>query len=156
MQSPHRPGAGMPNFGPWKYTADRDSTILAYRRTACGGADTCNCAGCRNFRLARAASLPTEFLALLDTLGIDSRKDAEVYHNARLAPGRHDYGGWYHFVGTLDQSEDSPPVDLGGGFSAWMCHASAPSLPSLEGMKVVQVNFHAEAVPWWLNEPEIM
>jgi hypothetical protein len=145
---------GMSSFGQWQYTADRDATILAYGRTERGGADTCDCVDCRNFRVARADAFPAEFLALLDKLGIDPRKDAEVYHNARLAPGRHDYGGWYHFVGSLDQTGDFPPVDLGDGFSVWMCHASAPRLPSLEGMQVVQVKFHAEAVPWLLDEPE--
>jgi hypothetical protein len=144
----------MSSFGQWKYTADRDATILAYGRTERGGADTCDCADCRNFRVARAGSFPAGFLALLYKLGIDPRKDAEVYHNARLAPGRHCYGGWYHFVGTLDQTGDCPAVDLGDGFSVWMCHASAPRLPSLEGMQVVQVEFHAEAVPWLLDEPE--
>jgi hypothetical protein len=84
---------------------------------------------------------------LLDKLGGDPRKDAEVYHNARLTPGRHHYGGWYHFVGTLDQTGDFTPVDLGNGFSVWMWRASAPRLPRLEGMQVVQVDFHAEAVP---------
>ena len=145
-------GKGMSSFGQWKYTADRDATILAYSRTERGGADTCNCADCRNFRVARADTFPAGFLALLDELGIDPRKDAEVYYNARLAPGRHCYGGWYHFVGTLDQTGDW--VDLGDGFSVWMCHASGPRLPSLEGMQVVQVEFRAEAVPWLLDEPE--
>jgi hypothetical protein len=107
----------MSSFGQWTYTADRDATILAYGRTERGGADTCDCAGCRNFRVARAGSFPAGFLALLDKLGIDPRKDAEVYRNARLAPGRHCYGGWYHFVGTLDQTADCPAVDLGHGFS---------------------------------------
>jgi hypothetical protein len=144
----------MSSFGQWEYTVDRKATILAYSRTERGGADTCNCADCRNFRVARAVSFPAEFLALLDKLGIDPRKDAEVYHNARLAPGRHYYAGWYHFVGTLDQAGDFPPVDLGGGFSVWMCRASAPTLRSLDGMQVVQVEFQAEAVPWLLDEPE--
>lgn len=104
----------------------------------------------------RGEVFPARFLALLDKLGIDPGKDAEVYHNARLAPGRHDYGGWYHFVGTLDQNEEVTPVDLGGNFTVWMGHdASAPRLPSLKGMQVVQVDFHSDAVPWRLDEPEM-
>jgi hypothetical protein len=91
---------------------------------------------------------------LLDQLGVDPRKDGEVYHNARLAPGRHDYAGWYHFVGTLDQTGDFPPVSLGNGFTVWMCRAHAPRLPSLKSASVVQLEFHAEAVPWLLDEPE--
>lgn len=82
----------MSDFDGWKYHADCDATILAYVRTERSGADTCDCAGCRNFRVARADCFPPEFLALLDQLGIDPRKDAEVYHKARLASGRHDYG----------------------------------------------------------------
>lgn len=144
----------MAGFGQWRYSVDRDATILAYARAERGGTDTCTCANCRNFRVARARVFPAEFLALLDQLGIDPRKDGEVYHNARLAPGRHDYGGWYHFIGALEQTGDFPPVDLGGGFTAWMCRASAPRLASLEGVPVVQLEFHTDAVPWLLDEPE--
>jgi hypothetical protein len=142
----------MANLGQWKYSADRDATILAYSRAERGWADTCDCADCRNFRVARARAFPAEFLSLLGQLGIDPRKDAEVYHNARLAPGRHDYGGWYHFIGTLDETGDFPPVDLGGGFTVWMCRAAAPRLPSLKGKLTVQVEFHADAVPcYWMS-----
>ena len=59
-------GKDMSSFGQWKYTADREATILAYGRTERGGADTCDCAGCRNFRVARAGSFPAGFLALLE------------------------------------------------------------------------------------------
>lgn len=146
----------MSDFDEWKYRADRDATLLAYGRTERGGADTCDCAGCRNFRAARADSFPPEFIALLGRLGIDPLKDAEVYQNAQIAPGSHDYGGWYHFIGTLDDiGESSSVVKLGPGFSVWICPASGPRLPSLKGQQVVQLEFHAEAVPWRLDEPEI-
>jgi hypothetical protein len=146
----------MSSFGQWKYTADRDATVLAYSQAERGWADKCDCAPCRNFRLARTQAFPARFLALLDELGIDLRKDGEVYHNARLAPGRHDYGGWYHFVGTLDEPGDFPAVKLVDGFTVWMCHAYAPRLPTLKGLPAVQVEFHANAVPWLLDEPEAM
>lgn len=73
-----------------------------------------------------------------------------------LLRGRHDYGGWYHFVGTLDQNGEVPPVHLGSNFAVWMGHdAGAPRLPSLKGKQVVQVAFHSDAVPWRLDEPEM-
>jgi hypothetical protein len=146
----------MPNFGQWKYSADRDATINAYRQMKRGGVDTCDCPTCRNFRVARERVFPEAFLRLLDELGIDPLKDSEVYHNARLSPGRHDYGGWYHFIGTLDETGDFPVVQLGDGFTAWMCRASAPRLARLEKVPTVQLEFHAERVPWLLNEPEPM
>jgi hypothetical protein len=105
---------------------------------------------------ARTRAFPDKFLTFLDQFGIDPLKDAEVYHNARLAPGRHDYGGWYHFIGALEEAGDFPFVDLGDGFTAWMRRASAPRLQSLESASVVQIEFHAETVPWLLDEPESM
>ncbi|MBC8037637.1 MAG: hypothetical protein H7X89_10525 [Rhizobiales bacterium] len=97
---------------------------------------------------------PAPFLALLDELGIDPRKDGEVFHYNRNSPGQHSYGGWFHFVGTLDRTGDFPPVDLAEGFSALMCRASAPRLAPLENLSVVQLEFHAETLPWLLSEPE--
>jgi hypothetical protein len=146
----------MSNFGKWKFTADRDATINAYRQTTRGGVDTCDCATCRNFRLAREHIFTEAFLRLLDELGIDPLKDGEVYYNARLSFGLHDYAGWYHFIGALNETGDFPAVQLGDGFTAWMCLASAPRLASLENAPTVQLEFHAEKVPWRLNEPEPM
>jgi len=156
-------------FGGSTYTADRSETARAYSQAAGGGADHCECSGCRNFRLARDRVYPTKFLALLDTLGIDPRKEAEAYHNGRLAPGAHHYGGWFHFVGTLDVDDAEQVValgngfhakavkhvvELGAGFTAWMTRADAPRLPALEGFALVQLEFCAENVPWLLDEPE--
>ncbi|HEX3304373.1 MAG TPA: hypothetical protein VHR64_15920 [Thermomicrobiales bacterium] len=134
---------------------DRDATVLAYLQVERGGADMCDCSGCRNFRLARAQAFPRDFLALLDELGIDALKDAEVSHVARLASGHHIYEGWYHFVGALEHTGDFPPVHFGDAFRVWMCHASAPRLPSLKGKPVVQLEFDARAVPWLLDEEEL-
>jgi hypothetical protein len=144
----------MAEFGQWRYTVDRAATVQAYAHAPCGFAERCGCADCRNFRLARECVFPAAFLVLLEQLGIDPSKEGEAYRNARLAPGRHDYGGWYHFIGTLDETGDFAAVDFGGGFTAWMCRGAAPTLSSLKGAKVVQLEFHSDAVPWLLDEPE--
>lgn len=104
--------------------------------------------------MARGNAFPAKFLALLDQLGVDSNKDGEVYHNGRIAPGRHDYAGWFHFIGNLSEPGDFSPVRLGDGFTVWMCYATAPRLASLTGLPAVQLEFHAESVPWLLDEPE--
>ena len=144
----------MAAFGLWKYTVDRDATALAYSRSDASGADACNCLPCRNFRLARERVFPSEFLALLDRLGIDPRKEAEAYHMARTATGLHRYGGWFHFVGNLDETGDFPVVNFGDDFIAYMMRAGAPRLSSLKDLPAVQLEFEAEAVPWLLEEPE--
>lgn len=102
-------------FGRWKYSADRAATIEADASAERGGVDGCDCANCRNFRLARQEAFPAAFLRLLDQLGIDPRKDAEVYDIGGDGPGRRRYGGWYHFVGTLHETGDFPLVELAPG-----------------------------------------
>jgi hypothetical protein len=149
-----KPDETMPTFGQWQYTMDRDATVAAYRLADAGGVDRCECASCRNFRLARARVFPPEFIALLDQLGIDPRKDGEVYRNARVASGLHDYMGWFHFIGTLDTTGDFALVEFGEDFTAWIVSATAPRLSTLKDLPVVQLEFHSRAVPWLLDEPE--
>ena len=145
----------MATFGPWTYSVDRDATAKAYAETPLGGADTCDCAWCRNFRLARDAVFPPAFLALLDDLGIDARKDGEVYACGMLGENRHFYGGWFHFVGQHHGPDDLPPVPLGPDFSASLTTAYAPRRPVFQDAQLVQLSFNAEAVPWLLDEPEL-
>jgi hypothetical protein len=147
-------GAGLSTFGLWEFTVDREATVAAYALADRGGSDQCSCNGCRNFSVARNAVYPAAFLALLESLGIDSLKDGEVFHNARLGPGVHDYGGWFHFIGSLHRTGDFPVVDLTKDFQVWFLQASAPPLASLKGHHLVQVEFHATTVPWVLNERE--
>lgn len=144
----------MATFGSWQYTCDRQATAAAYSRASRGDSSRCTCNGCRNFVAACSEVFPTQFLLFLETLGIDPTKDGEVYHNARLSPGTHHYGGWFHFVGTLDVTGDFPPVRVGEDFVVTLCHKSAPSLLELNGLSLVQLEFVASAVPWRLNEPE--
>jgi hypothetical protein len=91
-------------FGEWDFTCDRDATVTAYARAEAGGSDTCSSGGCRNFRLVRDQVYPAAFLEFLKSVGIDSEKDGEVYHTGELKPGKHHYGGWFHFVGSLDKT----------------------------------------------------
>lgn len=144
----------MSAFGRWEFTIDRDATIAAYERAERGGSDECKCDGCRNFAATRDVVYPPAFLSFLHSLGIDFHKDGEVYHNARIGPGRHDYDGWFHFVGTLEKTGDFSVVPMSDSFEAWLLRKSAPAIPSLRGLPLVEVAFHATAVPWLLNETE--
>jgi hypothetical protein len=142
----------MTNFGEWEFTCDRDATVEAYARAEAGGSDTCTCIWCRNFRLVRDRVYPPVFLAFLDSVGVDPKKDGEIYHNGEIEPGVHFYAGWFHFVGSLDKTGDFPMVEMGAGFKVWLCRKSAPELESLKGLPLVQVEIAAEAVPWVLLE----
>jgi hypothetical protein len=141
-------------FGNWKYTVDRQATELAYSKAKAGGAADCACSYCRNFIVVRDKTFPWEFLELLKQLGIDPTKDGEVYHEGAESSGSHFYGGWYHFVGTLDVDGDCAPVEYPGGFISYMCVKSAPCLTSLEPFPLVQLEFRARGVPWAISEEE--
>jgi hypothetical protein len=103
---------------------------------------------------ARSVVFPAEFLSFLERLGIDPTKDGQVYHNGRLSPGRHHYGGRFHFAGTLDVTGDIPSVRVSEDFEVFLCRKSAPNLAELNGLPLVQVEFAASAVPWLLDESE--
>ena len=38
-------------------------------------------------------------------------KEAEIYHNGQVRPGIHSYGGWFHFVGTIETGDDGWSAD---------------------------------------------
>jgi hypothetical protein len=140
-------------FGEWEFSCDRQATVDAYAGATRGDSERCSCNGCRNFVAARSQVFPKAFIEFLDSLGIDSRKDGEVYHNAQLPSGLHDYGGWFHFVGTPNKTGDFPIIESVPGFSVWLCKSSAPPLKALAGLPLVEVQFHTEMVPWMLDEP---
>jgi len=141
-------------FGEWRYSGDSVATREAYSREPAGGSATCTCNGCRNFAAARERILPDSFVQFLNSLGIDATKDAEAYHCGRKGPGQHCYGGWYHFVGSLEVTGDFARVNFGDGFSSWMCNPSAPRIASLAGASVVQLEFFTDRAPWVLDEDE--
>jgi hypothetical protein len=140
------------SFGEWEFTCDVEATAGAYARAEAGGSDLCTCIWCRNFRLVRDRVYPVQFVEFLKTIGIDPHKDAEVYHNGEIEPGRHFYAGWFHFVGSLERTGDFPMVAMGPGFRAWLCRKSAPELATLKGMSLVQLEFQADGVTWVLDE----
>lgn len=73
-------------FGEWEFSCDRQATMDAYARAIHGRSDVCVCNGCRNFVAARGQAYPHAFKELLDSLGIDSRKDGEVITTADWLP----------------------------------------------------------------------
>jgi hypothetical protein len=141
-------------FGEWRYTVDSVATREAYSREPAGGAATCSCIGCRNFAAARARILPDSFVQFLSSLGIDPTKEAEAYHCGRKGPSQHSYGGWYHFVGSLEVTGNLAHVDFGDGFISWMSNSYAAHIDSLDGVSLVQLEFFTDRAPWVLEEDE--
>jgi hypothetical protein len=152
------------HFGRWELAADPEATRKAYAGILKGGADECPCEPCKNFIAVRLRVYPAEVLDLLDKLGISFSRETEVYHMARLRSGKHLYGGWFHFVGSILSGADAakqvadnvwrPDLenvteDFSLGFSSRIELLRKP----FEGKPIVQVEFTAN-VPWVISSPE--
>lgn len=151
-------------FGRWELIADPEATREAYANVPKGGPEECSCDPCKNFVAAREAIYPADVLALFDKLGISFSREVEIYHMARLQSGKHLYGGWFHFVGSILSGADAAkPIaknlwqpnlekvteDFGLGFSSRIGLLRRP----FEGKPIVQVEFTA-TVPWIISSPE--
>jgi hypothetical protein len=89
-------------FKKWKIECDVSGTREAYAKIERGGPEECDCNTCNNFAAARQYAYPQEARSLLEQLGIDINKEAEVYHKCKLESGLHNYGGWFHFIGSIE------------------------------------------------------
>ncbi len=151
-------------FGRWEISYDPEATRKAYASVPLGGPEKCGCEACQNFAAARAQVYPAEVLVLFEKLGISPNGEVEVYHLARLAPGRHLYGGWFHFVGSILSGADAmkqvaeniwqPDLEkinenFSLGFSSRLGLVRAP----FAGPPLVQLEFAAK-VPWILPSTE--
>jgi len=128
---------------------DREATAAAYRNFPTGDADRCKCVYCRNFAAQRATVFPQAFRAFPDQLGIDPKKEGEVYDMAgpfedRIRPA----GGWFYFVGEL--IEKGEKLIQVGDFQYWF-QPSFPRPPAVFGKQVAAIEFSAQ-VPWVLDE----
>jgi hypothetical protein len=145
----------MPEFGGWHYSTDREATVRAYRHALQYPLPECDCLRCRNFALVLPLVFPAAFLAFLDRLGVDSACPSDVLGSEdEERRGVCFYEGWFHFVGTTDESGESPEVAFGPSFSATMAKASWPALPGMGDEPLLQIEWSCWDLPWLLHEPQ--
>lgn len=90
----------------WGIEYDEMLTCQIYKKLI-SGPEKCDCDNCKNFLLARENLYPESLKEILNQLGIDYKKEAELCYFNRVKPGWHLYKGWFHFVGKLQ----NPPRD---------------------------------------------
>jgi len=145
-------------FGKWRLECDPEATRQAHLHISVGSPEACGCRECQNFAVARSLVYPAVVLSLFTQLAIDSQHEAEIYHMGRLGSGRHLYGGWFHFVGTIASEGDTiGPFDMEqeDDLPFRLFFTNKPNLleESFVGKPVVQLEFVAH-VPWLLGSPE--
>ena len=94
------------SIGPWVVKYDAETTRAVYAQIESGDAERCGCEPCLNFARVREKVYPQEALKVLDKLGVDFTKEAEVYHFSKVRPGWHHYGGYgRHHYGIGNTSD---------------------------------------------------
>jgi hypothetical protein len=131
---------------------DREATAALYRDAiTTAGANDCNCAYCKNFAAQRTAAYPLHFLELLELIGVDPRKELEVFDLNRVAADstRRLYGGWFAFYGTITARADWRPEHKPEAFTYWATD-SFPNAGLPDG--VCAIEFLCE-LPWVISQP---
>jgi hypothetical protein len=144
------------SVGEWRVRCDPDATRRAYERVGVGAPEACGCLDCRNFAAARDRAYPAEVLTLLDRLGINPSREAEVYFTGETESGLRLYGVWFHFVGSVVRGSDTDSalvLELGEHFKMYFTNHVTLVQEPLGGHEVAQLEFWA-TVPWVLDEPE--
>ncbi len=140
-------------FRDWLFTVDRDKTKQAYADIPQSSPEACGCELCLNFIAIRQSIYPTEVLDLFGQLGVDYRREAEVYHIAKLESGLHLYGGWLHFIGEISRGPDAP-AKVNDHFTIDFLRKRDLAAESFGEEELVQIEIVAE-IPWVLsNEKE--
>jgi len=153
--------ASILKYREWEFELDRELTQQVYARVAKSGADTCLCHDCKNYVAYRDHVFPPEFTSLLADLGIDYRKEVEVFRYELLPTGLHHIAGWFHFKGrVLVGPNYRDPLPNGGhtihltsitdNFSIGFAEGSdLTQFPEKTGL--VQVEFET-AIPWVIDK----
>ena len=140
----------------WRLAVDPDSTRQVYRHMRAGGADSCSCMTCLNWVAGRRRFFPREAIRFFEGIGVDYRKEVEVYDLGRMQPGLHFYGGWFHFIGAI-HAKSHGPIRITSWFSISKFSRARDLADERFGSRpLVQIDF-AATVPWLLGsdlEPE--
>ena len=151
------------NIGRWKLRYDAAATREAFSGVLVGSPEACGCTECLNFASIRGCVYPPEALAIFERLGIDPRKESEIWHTHRDESGLHHYGGFFHFVGSIESGEDAKRMvnrvgtfklePIGEHFEYGFTSDAALIPASFAGKEVAQLEFQTK-VAWVLDEKE--
>jgi len=126
---------------------DPAGTQRIYDRIQRGDADECGCTSCQNFAAQRNTAFPPYFRSLLSTLGIDTRKEGEVYECGPRDDGNYIYGGWFYFCGVLvEAGQRSERATDDNNFEFWFT-SSCPASTAFSGVPYIAVEF-LTSIPW--------
>ena len=142
-------------FHDWILECDVEATRETYQKVSQGSAEICACVYCKNFAALRDDLFQADFLELLNNLGVDYRKDVEIYHQATLEKEKHLYAGWFHSIGRVKQNGNV--VILKNELKVYFMQNKDLMFNEFEGKDLIQIEFENVVLPWILAdlpEPE--
>lgn len=153
------------NIGRWKIKFDREATLAAYSGVSLGSPESCGCEDCLNLVAARSQAYAPEAMAIFEQLGIDHTKEAETWRMCREESGLHLYGGFFHFIGSIESGKDAVvfinqtgtfDLEKLGDYFEYGFTSNVHLLPeSFAGKEIVQLEFQTRTA-WVIKteEPE--
>jgi len=146
----------------WEFEVDFLLTQQAYLNFAVGGADSCICSDCKNYSAYRDNVFPEEIKELFCALGVDFRKEVEIWAMQKLENGLHEISGWFHFKGKIISGINCrKPLETGNGYAVNLTpinenfeigFTSGNDLTFFDNKKeLVQVEF-VTAIPWVIDK----
>ena len=148
-------------FKDWSFEVDRELTKQTYNKIKSSGAEDCVCSNCKNYVAYRDKVFPNEIKQLFIDLGIDYRKEVEIYSLETLPNGLIHIQGWFHFKGKVLSGKNYLVPLPNGGFTYDMTDITDNfSIGFAEGNDLayfedrdglVQLEFSAN-IPWVIDK----
>jgi hypothetical protein len=135
------------------FEVDADATRAAYARIARGDAETCACSRCRNYVAVRDRALPPGVRGILEALGVDVAKEADVMDLGPASDGGTRVVVTFHAVGRPAGGEApaaswAPETGVQVSLGAGDWHAA----PEFRGQPLLLASVEL-STPWVLSEP---
>lgn len=140
---------------------DRQATQDVYKRIEKGRPECCSCGYCLNFVSGRKY-YPHDFLEFLGQIGIDCKKESEVWCLDPVEKGGlYFYHGWFNFIGSIVKEPQadlvkkinpvSSEIQFACSFSYCtdLAHEEFKELKKA-GMSIASVDFEI-TIPWLLE-----
>lgn len=133
----------------WEFSFDKASTETAYREIEFSSLEMCGCKACRHFLANRKLLYEESFVSVLRELGIDPKKEMEVFCKGNNQLGHLVYQGWFHFAGAvLDISSGHEGSEPNSDFyriskGVYIRISSKPEMiyPVFRNLRVLQLDF---------------
>lgn len=153
----------MVKYRDWEFEVDRELTQQTYSTVLMSGAESCICQDCENYVAFRDRIFPDEVIELFENLGIDYRKEVEVFSLESLPNGLHYIAGWFHFKGQILKGKNCcVPLPSGGNTLDLTTITDVFSIGFTEGDALtffsdknglIQVEFQTY-IPWVISDRE--